>query len=165
MSDTDTIAENDSPTAEEPPRAPKSRSLVLPALILAVGLVAGGFLMGSGGSDAPAEEGAGAEEEHEVVPGEVVPLDPMTLNLADGHYLRLGVAVELVEGVPGAEWVEHGESSKYVDAVIEKVGGWSSEQLTAEGGRDELKGALRAAGTELFEHEFHEVYLTEFIVQ
>lgn len=164
MSDDDTTVEDDPTPAEPQAPARQQRSLVLPALILAVGLVVGGFLMGSGGSDAPAEEHA-AEEGEEVVPGEIVPLEPMTLNLVDGSYLRLGVAVELVEGVPGGEWVEHGESSKYVDAVIEKVGGWSSEQLTAEGGRGELKDVLRDAGTELFEHEFHEVYLTEYIVQ
>ena len=166
MSVTDTTTEED--LAEGSPAAPtakpkRHRSNLVPALIIAAGLVAGGFFMGSGGSGDP--EAPAEEPEEEVVPGEMVTLEPMTLNLADGRYLRLGLAVELVEGVPGKEWVEHGGSSRYMDLIIDRVGGWSGEQLTAEDGRGELKELLRSGGSELFEEEFSEVYLTEYIVQ
>ncbi len=164
MTTTETPVEAVDVDAAPAPPPPRKRSNLVPAIVLAVGLLGAGFMISSANKGAKAAEPAEAVEE-EVLPGEIVQLDAMTLNLSDGRYLRLGLAVELVEGVPGAEWVEHGESSKYMDLIIDRVGEWSGEQVTAEGGRDELKELLREGGEELFAGEFSEVYVTEFIVQ
>jgi len=151
-----------SESAEAPPAEKKKRSNVVPALIIAVGLIVGGFLMKP--SPAPATEEAEAAEE-EVIPGELVALEPMTLNLSDGHYLRLGMALELIEGVPAKEFEETGATNRFRDLVIDRVADLPSDQFATAEGRDELKELLRDGGHELFEEEFVEIYLTELVVQ
>jgi flagellar FliL protein len=156
-------ASSDDDTGKKGKKGKKGkRSNVLPALIIAGGLVVGGFLMKPSAAPAAAEEEAAEEE---VVPGELVALESMTLNLSDGHYLRLGVALELVEGVPAKEFEETGATKRFQDLVIDRVADLPSEQFSTAEGRDELKELLRDGGHELFEEEFFEVYLTELVVQ
>ena len=164
MTTTDMPVESADVIDVAPAPPPKKRSNLIPALVLAVGLLGAGFMVSSAVKGGGATDDAAAAEE-EVVPGEIVQLEPMTLNLTDGRYLRLGLAVELVEGVPGEEWIEHGGSSRYMDLIIDRVGERSGEEIVAKGGRDELKELLRDGGAELFADEFSEIYVTEFIVQ
>ncbi len=159
--DTPVDAADIADVAPEPAR--KKRSNLIPALIVAVGLLGAGFMVRTADKGDESTDSAAAEEE--LVPGEIVQLEPMTLNLADGRYLRLGLAVELVEGVPGAEWMEHGGSSRYMDLIIDRIGERTGEEIVAAGGRDDLKELLRDGGAELFPEEFSEIYVTEFIVQ
>ena len=140
----------------------KKRSNLIPALIVAVGLLGAGFMVRTADKGGDADEAA---VEEAIVPGEIVQLEPMTLNLADGRYLRLGLAVELAEGVPASEWAEHGGSSRYMDLIIDRVGDRTGDEIAAPGGRDDLKELLRDGGAELFDEEFSEIYVTEFIVQ
>ncbi len=156
---TDAAAE---PEGKQGRKGKAKRSNVVPAVIIAVGLVVGGFLMKPSGAPAGEEE---VVEEEEVLPGEVVALDAMTLNLSDGHYLRLGVALELIEGVEAKEFEESGATNRFRDLLIERVADLPAEQFTTPEGREELKSLLRDGGHELFEEEFHEVYLTELVVQ
>ncbi|MHB1137597.1 MAG: flagellar basal body-associated FliL family protein [Microthrixaceae bacterium] len=138
------------------------RSNVLPALIVAGGLVVGGFMMKPSAAPAAAAE---AEEEEAPIPGELVALESMTLNLSDGRYLRLGVALELVEGVEAAEFEESGATNRFRDLIIDRVADLSADEVATPDGRDQLKSLLRDGGHELFEEEFFEIYLTELVVQ
>ena len=147
------------------PEAParKKRSNLLPAIVIAVGLVVGAFLMKP---SAPAPEGdAAAEEEPEILPGEMATIEPITLNLSDGHYLRLGVGIELVEGVPAGEFLEGGDADRFKDLMISEVGGMTIEQVSTTDGREALKSTLRHGAEELYGEEFSEIYLTEAVVQ
>jgi flagellar FliL protein len=166
MTATDTRApeteegEEPAAVAEAPPA--KKRSNLVPAIVIAVGLVVGGFLMKP---SAPPAEGEAAKEEEEVVPGEMATIEPITLNLADGHYLRLGVGIELVEGVPAKEFLEGGDADRFKDLMISEVGDMTIEQVSTTEGRTALKATLRHGAEKLYEDEFVEIYLTEAVVQ
>ncbi len=162
-------APGDEAVEAEPPsegkkgkKAKGKRSNVLPALIGAGGLVVGGFLMKPSSAPAATEEAAAEEE---AVPGELVALEPMTLNLSDGHYLRLGVALELIEGVEAKEFEESGATNRFRDLIIDRAADLTSGEVATPDGRDQLKSTLRDGGHELFEEEFFEIYLTELVVQ
>ena len=79
----------------------KGKSNLLPAIVVAAGLLGGGYFMsGGGGAKAAKAAAEGATttttaEKH----GEVVKLDSITLNLADGRFVKLGLALELKEGL------------------------------------------------------------------
>lgn len=167
MTATDTRApeseEGEEPTAEVEAPPAKKRSNLVPAIIVAAGLVVGGFLMKP---SAPAAEGEAAKEkEEEVVPGEMATIEPITLNLADGHYLRLGVGIELVEGVPAKEFLEGGDADRFKDLMISEVGDMTVDQVGTTEGRTALKATLRHGAEKLYEDEFVEIYLTEAVVQ
>ena len=63
-------------------------------------------------------------EPPEPVPGEVVALDPIQVNLADGHYLRIGIALQLTTEAHEAD------GSKALDAVIDLFSGVDMDELT-----------------------------------
>lgn len=125
----------------------KKKKLLIVALVLVVALGAGWwfFLKPSGPS--------------EPVPGEVVTLEPIQINLADGHYLRIGVALQLTAEAHEAD------GSKALDAVIELFSGADREALVKAGHRKDLKHELE----EKLDHSYHgdvmEVYFTEFVTQ
>ncbi len=99
---------------------------------------------------------AGAEEPS---PGEVMQLESIQVNLEGGHYLKIGVALQAVEGA------EHVEGSKALDATIELFSGRSMAELGDPKKRTLLKEKL----TEELEHRYHgevmEVYFTDFVTQ
>ncbi|UDY37191.1 flagellar basal body-associated FliL family protein [Dermatobacter hominis] len=146
----------ETPSPSAPAPAKKGRfPVVVAAVVLAVGLVGAAFVLRGGG---------GAAEEVEPEPpkaGEVVPLDALTLNLADGHLARVGVAVELTESTTAADWEKAGGPSRMSDSVISRIGALRAEEVTAERVKDELHDA----GADRFGDEFHGVYLTELVVQ
>ncbi|WP_104105565.1 flagellar basal body-associated FliL family protein [Nocardioides sp. 616] len=95
----------------------------------------------------------------EPVAGEVVTLEPMQLNLAAGHYLRLGMALQLVEGAHELD------GSKALDAAITIFSGHPVAEVVKPEQREELRAELMAE----LEHSYHgdvmEVYFTEFVTQ
>ena len=92
-------------------------------------------------------------------PGEVVTLEPIQVNLADGHYLRIGVALQFTADAA------HPEGSKALDAVIDLFSGEEQAELVKAAHRKELKHELE----ETLHHDYHgevlEVYFTEFVTQ
>jgi flagellar FliL protein len=93
-------------------------------------------------------------------PGPVLPLDSQQINLAAGHYLRLGIALQLTEKAG-----EEVDGSKALDAAISIFSGLSVEQVTKTGGRDALKKKLLTDLEHRYEDEVMDVYFTEFVTQ
>jgi flagellar protein FliL len=100
---------------------------------------------------------AGANDEPE--PGEVVALDPIQVNLAEGHYLSVGIALQTVKGA------EELDGSKALDAVIELYSGLDQSELVKPKGRQKLKAELRKELEHLYHDEVMDVYLTQFVTQ
>src|SRR3954467_12966215 len=109
---------------------------------------------GKGGAAAPAaaagETGAasgavgaeGGDAATKLEPGETVGTgDSITLNLADGRFLKLGLALQLAKGV-SAEHFASAESAKALDAAISYLGSKSYAELGAPGARDAAKAEL-----------------------
>ena len=95
----------------------------------------------------------------EPVAGDVVALDPIQVNLADGHYLSLGIALQLVEGTKEAD------GSKALDAAIEMFSGREMAELSKGETRVKLKRELAHELEESYEKEVMGVYFTQFVTQ
>jgi len=149
-------------------KAGKVKVIGLAVAFAAVGAVLGPKLLGGGGS-APA--GAAEDTTTTTEAGPVVVLDPITLNLADGHLLKVGLALELSAEAGGGG---HGETAdddptkgyaKALDAAIDVFGDQTMGSLGAAGGRDAAKEGLEAALHDLYHGEVVGVYFHEFVMQ
>lgn len=124
----------------------KKKLVIILVLLLVLGGAGYWFFLKPSGPEKP-------------VPGEVVSLEPIQINLADGHYLRIGVALQFSADAA------HPEGSKALDAVIETFSGLDQAELVKASHREELKHELE----EKLHHGYHgevlEVYFTEFVTQ
>ena len=166
-------------TEQSNPPAKSSSNNLIPALVVAAGLVGGGFLFGGGGDGGEAAEAAikPAKTEHaqaaEVAThGPVQNLEPITLNLADGHFLKIGLALQLAE----VEGAAHGEAeelpaAKALDIAITELGSYTMDELATPKGRELVKKKLsEQVGKAYTDPETHaplvtKVYFTEFVMQ
>ena len=92
-------------------------------------------------------------------PGQVVKLDPIQINLAAGHYLRVGIALQLVEGVKEAD------GSKALDATIDEFSGLPMDAVNDPARRATYKKALEKELAHRYHDEVMGVYFTEFVTQ
>jgi flagellar FliL protein len=110
-------------------------------------------------------------------PGAVVELDPITFNLADGRYLKAGLALQLSEAATRQQ-AAHGSSSgassptaaafdgaKALDAAISILGARSFRQLLAAGGRKQAQDALSQEVRARYGGQVLRVYFTQFVMQ
>jgi flagellar protein FliL len=93
-------------------------------------------------------------------PGLVVKLDPIQVNLAGGHYLRVGIALQTREGAPTDL-----DGSKALDATIELFSGQQVDALGAKPSRDRLKHKLEQTLDTAYDGEVIGVYFTDFVTQ
>lgn len=94
------------------------------------------------------------------VPGAVVKLDPITINLAGGHFLKLGLALQ---ATPDAG--EDVSGAKALDAAIELFSGRTVDELAKRDGREKAKKHLTAEVSELYEKKVYDIYFTDFVMQ
>ena len=146
-----TSATMDRPTksaADEPePKGGKKKKLMVIGLVLVIGAAAAWwFLLRPSG---PAEP----------EPGEVMTMEPIQINLADGHYLRVGIALQLSADAHEAD------GSKALDATIELFSGVDQGELVKVGQRAELKDKLEEKLHDEYHGDVLEVYFTEFVTQ
>lgn len=110
----------------------------------------------------PAEGGDAAAVEHAPEPGKVVVVDPISLNLANGHYLRIGLGLQMTAEAGG-----HGDpdTAPALDIAISLFSGRSVEEVSSSEGRE----ALRAEMLELLEEAYHgevmDLYFTDYVTQ
>jgi flagellar FliL protein len=127
----------------------KTLILIVVPLLLAAGV--GGYLMlGSG-------DGGG---EPKPVPGAVLPMDAVTINLSGGHYLKLKIALQ---GTVKAS--KELDGSKALDLAVDEFSYKSIEQLASPKARDKVKAGLVKHVVEVYEGEVMDVYFTEFVMQ
>ena len=141
-------------------------------LMLLLGAAAGYTLKGGGGG---AEAASGPTTTAAPEPGVMVSIEPLSLNLADGHYLKVGIAVQLVDGaIEGAghgagaeiseEWLaEHGPMVR--DLVISELGGVHIAELASADARDVVRHTLLEKANERLHESVYAIYFTEFIMQ
>ncbi|HEX5534767.1 MAG TPA: flagellar basal body-associated FliL family protein [Actinomycetales bacterium] len=128
------------------------KKLVVVVLIALVGVAAAGwfFLLRPDGDAA----------EPKPVAGEVLSLEPMSINLAGGHYLRVGIALQVVEK-PKQEI----DGSKALDLTISTLSGRQVADLTDSAKRDAIKAELTAKVAEAYDDDVMALYFTEFVTQ
>ena len=93
-------------------------------------------------------------------PGAVVKLDPITLNLAGGHFLKLGLSLQAT-----ADAGEDVSGAKALDAAVEEFSGKTVAELASRPGRDKAKQALVKTVSDLYEGKVYDIYFTDFVMQ
>jgi len=140
-------------TDQEPAPRKRGRLLILMVLAAVVVAVAGYlFLRPSGGADsqrpAPPE------------PGVVLTLDPINVNLADGHYLKVGIALQLTVKAP-----KEIDGAKALDIAIDRLSGQQMSELITADARDAAKEGLLTTIEKAYPEEVMDLYFTEFVMQ
>lgn len=130
----------------EPAKKSKKKLIIIAAVVaLAIG---GGayFLLGSS-EPAPPE------------PGKVLALDAITLNLADGHFLKMKLALQATADATGEL-----DGSKALDLAVDQFSNLAVADLSNEG-RAKHKAELRKEVIEAYEGEVMDIYLVDFVMQ
>jgi flagellar FliL protein len=93
-------------------------------------------------------------------PGVVVKLDSIQINLADDHYLKIGVALQATKKA-GTEL----DGSKALDQTIDLFSGQDIHQLARRAYREKMKKKLDQRLDKAYEGEVMGAYFTDFVTQ
>lgn len=97
-------------------------------------------------------------------PGPVLKLEPITLNLAEGHFLKLGLALQF-----DAESTAHGgqelDGSPALDIAIAQLSNLKVTDLNSSAARTQAKERLTKAIRDKYHGAVTDVYFTEFVMQ
>lgn len=147
-----TNAKNGKPAdgAEAPKKSKKKLIIIILAAVLLLGGGASGyfFVFAGDGTEPPPE------------PGVVVQLDAITVNLADGHFLKISIALQAT-----ADAHEEPDGSKALDLLISEFSNRSVAELSSNGARDEAKKSLKKKVEKAYHGEVMDIYFTEFVMQ
>jgi flagellar FliL protein len=136
------------PVEGEEPKKSKKKLIIIVALVVA--LLGGGggyFFFLRGGEAAP-------------VAGAVVRLDPINVNLAGGHYLKVGLALQVIEG-PAHE----PDGAHALDIMISELSHRTIAELSSNKARDKVKETLLHDIEEAYHGDVMDIYFTEFVMQ
>lgn len=146
-------------TAAEAPKKSKKMLMIVVALaaVLLGGGGAGAFFMLKGDS---------AHAVKEPVKGDVVPVEnTLTVNLADGHYLKVGFALQLTEAA-GHDGVDVNQA---LNLAIETYTGRDIAEFATEEGRNAIKAEFLAKVEKAYEVDGEkfvmDLYYTSFVTQ
>jgi flagellar FliL protein len=93
-------------------------------------------------------------------PGLVSPLTSIQINLAGGHYLRLGIALQLTTGAGKAV-----DGSKALDSAIDIFSGLPMAEVDKRSSRERLRMKLDKTLEQKYDGDVMDVYFTEFVTQ
>lgn len=145
---------------------------VLSVVMAAVGYFAGGMM--SGGTAETPVAAAGAETAETVAAeksemGKLVDLEPVNVNLADGHFLRIAVTLELDPHKESSDG--HGAKDESfptapaADLVLSTFSGRDMSELQTMDGREEARTTLMHSIEEAYHGDVVSLYFTEFVMQ
>ena len=152
------MSEKEAAPAEAPKKSKKMLMIIVIALVLLGGGGAGAFFMLSPGEAAAAEE--------KPVKGAVVAMDSaLTINLADGHYLKLAFTLQATEEAGEIE-IDNAEA---IDLAIDEYTGMEIAELETEKGRQAAKAELLEKIEKVYnvddKHVIMDIYFTQFVTQ
>jgi flagellar FliL protein len=134
---------------EAPAKGGKKKLLLIVLVLLLAGGAAYWFVL---------KPKSGAPKAPE--PGVVVKLDAIQINLADDHYLKVGIALQASKDAG-----EELDGSKALEETIDLFSGQSVDDLARHGYRDKMKKELEHRLDEAYEGEVIGVYFTDFVSQ
>jgi flagellar FliL protein len=137
------------PDGDAKPKKPKKKLVLIAALVLVLAAGGGGywFFVRDSAPAAPVE-------------GVVVPLDPININLAGGHYLKVGLALQAIEGAS-----HEPDGSKALDLMISELSHRTVAELSSNATREKVKEELLKKIEKEYHHDVMDVYFTEFVMQ
>jgi flagellar FliL protein len=148
---------------EAPAEAPKKSKKKKLLMIIAIAVV----VLGGGGAGAFFMlKSDGAQAKPAPVKGIVTPLnEALTINLADGHYLKLNFALQETADA-GTEVID---TSEAINLAIDEYTGKSVAELSTEKGRnaakEELLAKIEKTYTEDGTQKVMDIYYTAFVTQ
>ncbi len=92
-------------------------------------------------------------------------IDPVTVNLADGSYLKLGLALQLKEGITAEAAAKEGFGAKAVDMALEVLSAKEMPELISAEARTAIKTQLGFDTCVAYHGDVLTVYFTEFVMQ
>jgi flagellar FliL protein len=152
---------------------------MMPAAMISLALVAAGYFVGGrGGGAAPAAEATvitviAPEPEVETI----IDLEPININLADGHYLRIAISIGMAapHEASGEAGAGHGAATEETatseptapaaDLVLSTFAGKTMEELSTLEGRVAARDHLQEGLKEFYGEEVLTVFFTEFVMQ
>lgn len=134
--------------AAVPEKKSKKKLIIIAVLVLVLAGAAYWFFLKPKGPTPPPE------------PGEVLAMEPIQVNLAEGHYLRVGIALQLTTTV-----AHEPDGSKALDALITEFSGKPIESLSNKKELAHLKEELITEVEHLYHGDVMDVYFTEFVTQ
>ena len=144
------MSKDEKAAEEAPKKSKKLLIIIIAAVVLAGGGGGAAFFMMKGPSKKPAP-----------VPGKVVPMDAVTLNLADGHFLKLKLALQATAAAAATP-----DGSHAVDIAISQFSNMSVADLSSNAAREKQKKILTAKVIKAYPaDEIMDVYFTEFVMQ
>jgi flagellar FliL protein len=140
----------DGAAAGAEPKKSKKKMMIIIAVVLIVAV--GYFMMGkkkATAKDAPP------------VPGVVVAMDATTMNLADGHFLKLKLALQTIKGVKAEEV----DTSEAADIALNEFSNRPMATMVTSESREKIKADLLAKLKKAYPKEVMNVFFTEFVMQ
>ncbi|WP_433604048.1 flagellar basal body-associated FliL family protein [Dactylosporangium sp. CA-139114] len=151
------MAKDEKATEETPGKGGKKKLIMIVAIAL-VALIGGGV----GGYMMFAPKKATAEPAP--TPGVVSVLDAITINLADGHYLKLKMTLQAT-----TDAAEAPDGSKALDIAISLYSGRKMDELMSNAERDRTKKELVEKVVKAYtvdkKKEVMDIYFTTFVIQ
>jgi flagellar basal body-associated protein FliL len=158
-------APTDAAPPPPPPAAPRNRGMTVPAIVVAAALLGAAFLMRGGGGGTTVQASSTATTAP-VAEGAVVALDPITMNLASGDILKVGIALQLAASTDAK--TEAADPSAFgaraLDETISVIGQYSRNELAAAGGIADAKTKLSKRVALVYHDKVIGVYFTQFVV-
>lgn len=171
--DDDTMAKKKTDkTAEGGEEKKKKNPLVIGGLCIAlagVGYMMGGRKAGAQDGSAPTTtieqlEGCSEGTDANAVEHHAFDLPAMSINLTDGHYLKVTVSLALCPDFVLAEGVEF-VSAPAKDIIVSTLSGNSMTVLADPVGREQAKKLLSEEISKVYPDEVYEIYFVEFVMQ
>lgn len=152
----------DASVQEVPAKKGKKKLVVILLIVVLVAAAAGYWFVLKPKSATPdgATAAQSAPAEPEQKPGTVLVIDPVSINLAGGHYLRLGLALQLTADVK-----EDPDTARALDLAIALFSQQPLEGVSDEAKREALKAELLSELEDAYEGEVMGVYFTDFVTQ
>jgi flagellar FliL protein len=152
------MSEKEAAPAEAPKKSKKMLMIIMIALVVLGGGGAGAFFVLSPGKASAAEE--------KPVKGAVVAMESaLTINLADGHYLKLAFTLQATEEAGEIE-IDNAEA---IDLAIDEYTGMKIAELETEKGRQAAKAELLEKIEKVYnvddKHIIMDIYFTQFVTQ
>jgi flagellar FliL protein len=95
-------------------------------------------------------------------PGAMVQMDAQTLTLKNGHFLKVQIAIQLVDGQADATTFE---TVKAAQLTIDTFSNLAVDELTSNAARKGLTATLLKGLQQAYPKEVYDVYLTQFVIQ
>jgi flagellar protein FliL len=158
----DKKAEAGDEAADGQTKKKKKRGLMVPAIIVAVGLLGGGYLM----SQKTAKKTTASKDKSAALAlpkGPILTIDPTTVNLADGHFLEVGLGLQ-VDNAKDLTAVTNDEALA-LNVAIAQFSKDTMAQLSPGLKRNAAQTVLAKQLARTFDKKVTAVYFTDFVMQ